>query len=66
MKPAEIRGALVTREITNAEIARELGITPTMVGYVIRGKKKTLYIRQAMARRLNLPITDLWPDEQDT
>ena len=63
MKPAEIRGALVAREITNAEIARECGVTPTMISYVIKGKRKTFRIRLAIARRLNATVADIWPDE---
>ncbi len=63
MKPAEIRGALVTLEITNVEIADECKVTPTMVGYVIKGKRRPLYIRKVIARRLGKAITDLWPDE---
>jgi lambda repressor-like predicted transcriptional regulator len=63
MKPAEIRGTLVTREITNTEIARECGVSPTMVGHVIKGKRKPLHIRLAIARRLGMDIRDIWPEE---
>jgi predicted transcriptional regulator len=63
MKPAEIRGALVAREITNRAIARECKVTPTMISYVIKGKRKPLYIREAIAHRLDLDVRDIWLDE---
>jgi transcriptional regulator with XRE-family HTH domain len=62
-KKRYIRSLLILQGIEIADIAADVGVTPTMVGNTIAGKRKSIRVRKAVAEALGVPITDLWPEE---
>lgn len=61
MKPQRIRALMVAKQITNIEIARELGVTPVSVHGVIYGKWTSRRIAEAIARKLGMPLEKVFP-----
>jgi transcriptional regulator with XRE-family HTH domain len=62
-----IRALLVLHNINQSELARNIGISQTLVNAVITGrrrgvKRKGRVVRQAVADALGLKIEELWPD----
>lgn len=60
MTSKEIRKALIDADLTAAEIARRIDITPTGVSHVIHGRRKSRWIREAIALALDMPYSVLW------
>jgi lambda repressor-like predicted transcriptional regulator len=58
-----IKSQLILQGIEIQDIAKDVGVSPTMVGFVVAGKRKSLRVRKAIARKLRMDITDIWPDE---
>jgi hypothetical protein len=56
----EIKIALIKRDITGAEIARRHSVTKEAVYHTIAGRRKSPYLRQAIADELNIPYKKLW------
>jgi len=46
------------------QIADQLGVTHGFVSQVIHGVRTTKYVREAISKAVNKPVSDLWPDEQ--
>jgi lambda repressor-like predicted transcriptional regulator len=61
MHPADIQAHLKKAAVTQAEIARSLGVTPTSVSSVIHGRYRSDRIRLAISRAIGHPISQLWP-----
>ena len=61
MEPIEIKIALMRRGITQTEIARRRGVTPTHVYRVIHGGVSNP-VRREIAAAINKDVTELWPE----
>ncbi|WP_306548064.1 helix-turn-helix domain-containing protein [Desulfobulbus sp.] len=64
MKANEIRAELLRRNITVKSVAEALGIKHPSVSQVIYGVKRTQYIREYIASKVNKPVSDLWPEQE--
>jgi predicted transcriptional regulator len=62
MTPNKIRALLVERGIRQAEIAKELGVTPPAVCAVLNGHWRSPRVEAHIAKRLGIPQEKLWPD----
>lgn len=56
-----IKILLMNAGITAADIARECNVHRSFVTHVIAGRVKTKRIRTAIAKRLQVPLAELWP-----
>lgn len=56
----KIRARLLMKDITLAEIARDLGVSRTWVSLVVNGHKKSRRIQAAIASALGVPYESLW------
>lgn len=61
MHPADIQSALKKADVTQADIARRLGVTPTAVYHVLHGKFRSQRIAKAISQVVGKPIATLWP-----
>jgi lambda repressor-like predicted transcriptional regulator len=61
LTPQEIRAALLIKGITQASIAKKLGVTESLVSMVVHGKEKNSEIRKAIAKAVGKPIREIWP-----
>lgn len=61
MPPKEIRIALMRAEVTQATIARSLGVSITMVNHVIEGNSISHRVRRAIADATGIHISRIWP-----
>jgi hypothetical protein len=50
------KAALVLREITIADIARDLGVTYQHVWLVVVGRRRSARVEQAIAERIEEPV----------
>lgn len=57
------RFALMEHGFTYSAAATRLGVTRQMVFHVVRGNCRTPWLREALARLVNRPVAELWPDE---
>jgi len=63
MTPNEIKGAMLMRGITQSEVAKVHCCGQTRVSNVINGRSANLQIRIAIAEAIDMPITEIFPDE---
>lgn len=61
--PLDIRHRLLDLNLPAAELARQLGATPSSVNMVIRWRRRTPWIRRGIAQKLNIPYVILWGEE---
>lgn len=59
--PEEIRVEMIRKNVTQVEIARELGVNPATVSRVIDGLITSDRIRRAIARKIGIDVRFLWP-----
>lgn len=64
-RATRIKILLLERGLTQAEIARSIGVSRAHVGQVINGQKQNPKLRRQIAKILDLPAEDLWQDRQD-
>lgn len=57
-----IRAEMVRAGVSNAQIAREEQVSTEYVYYVLAQKRFGYRIRRAIARAVNVPVENLWPD----
>lgn len=60
----KIKIELLKRGTSGAEIGRKLGVSRHAVYHVIAGRNKTPKIRKAIARALDMGVSDLWPNSE--
>ncbi len=58
----EIKKALLDAHVKQVQIARKLGIAKQYVHSVIKGQRRTAYVRKAIAKAAGKRIEDLWPE----
>lgn len=56
----EIKKALIDADIKQIDIARKLGITRQYVHVVIKGHRRTAYVRKAIAKAVGRRVDELW------
>ena len=55
-----IRALLALNNIRQIDIVKKYNIHPTAISQVLSGKRRTLVVRQCIAKELNVDFTDLW------
>jgi lambda repressor-like predicted transcriptional regulator len=64
MKTEQIRIELfkVKDKKPMAQIARETGVSPTMVHFVVRRERRSRHVMEAIAHAINKPVEQVWPE----
>lgn len=62
MNPIEIKIALMHAGVTQAEIARQCGVTPTQVHRVIFKGTVSDHVRRAIAKTIGKDVKTIWPE----
>ncbi len=62
MTPTNIKIMLLQRGLTISGIARDRKIPRSLVSMVVHGKKRTPYVRRAIAEELGIPYLILWEE----
>jgi len=57
-----IRAEMVRNGITNRKIAKQEEVRPNYVYMVLAGLRTGYRIRRAIAKAVNIPVEQLWPD----
>jgi hypothetical protein len=60
--PPLITALMKANKVTNVQVAKEEGVTPMYVSFVINDKRVGYRIRRAIARKCHVPVEVLWPD----
>lgn len=60
--PNQIRARMVLLGITVVSVAKPLLVCPEAVTMVIHNKRRSPYIRQAIADAIGVPVTEIWPE----
>ncbi|HEX3048676.1 MAG TPA: helix-turn-helix domain-containing protein [Bacillota bacterium] len=58
--PSEIKAALILKGITQASIAKKLGVSSSLVSMVIHGTEKSKKVRREIAGILGKSVRDIW------
>jgi lambda repressor-like predicted transcriptional regulator len=61
MTPLEIKIEILKTGVNQNQIAKKVGVTPTLVSQVIYGIRPTRYVREAIAEVIGKPVEELWP-----
>lgn len=61
MHPAMIKAHLAMKGTSQAQIARDLGVSEAQISYAINGKPGYLTTRKIIAEILGMSPSDLWP-----
>ena len=61
MTPKDIKIQMIRVDITPAEVARQLNVTPQAVSQVIYGKTVSSRIQAAVAMAVGRPVCEMWP-----
>jgi transcriptional regulator with XRE-family HTH domain len=64
VKGMVVKIALLRNNLNQTELAKRLGLTLSQVNMVINGKRKTRWIRRAIAKELKMSENDLFPTEE--
>lgn len=56
---------MLRKGITQAEIARRLGVSGATVSLVVSGRMRSRRVEQAISEALGLPRELLWPDRRE-
>jgi len=51
-KKIELKLALIKKDMTQAELAKKLGVTPEYISYIIGGIRELSYLKQIEAARI--------------
>ncbi|MDH4319920.1 MAG: helix-turn-helix domain-containing protein [Desulfobulbaceae bacterium] len=57
----KIRSWIVLAGVTQTAIAESIGVKPSSVNDVIAGRRKTKRIREAIAKAIKMPVSEIWP-----
>ena len=63
MNSKEILKLLIDRDVTAADIARDISCTRQMVHRVIKGELETPWVRRELAGRLGMTYRGMWGGE---
>lgn len=59
----KIKIELLKKGIAGAEIARRCGVTRAAIYHVIEGRVRSHRLRSAIAKAIEIPLKELWPDD---
>lgn len=59
----DIRRLMKENNVKGKDIAKELGVSSANVSKVIHGVPVSSRIREAIASKLQKPVSDLWPED---
>lgn len=62
MKPHDIHALLIRKQITQSQLAKELGCTVQAVNGVVKGHWTSVRVCKHIADRLGKDVKRLWPD----
>lgn len=65
LKPTQIRGMLMTKGYSYADIARELGVSRQSVRSVATGLIRSARIERRISQILEMDTSDIWPPVVD-
>ena len=60
MTANEIKKALIDAGVTQAEVARDVGLSKQLVGEVIRGNRRNARIESAVAAAIQKPVDEVF------
>ena len=61
MKPNEIRGHLLLKNVKSGDIAKKIGVSDAAVSMVIGGTAVSARISAEIARVIGKPVSEIWP-----
>ena len=61
----KIRATMMENGVALKQIAAQESVTESYVTFVVTGRRVGHRIRKAIAAACGVPVTDLWPDEED-
>lgn len=61
MRPDDIRIALIRSGISQAKLARENGVSPTMINRIVLGLSVSDRVQRAIAGALGIDVKRIWP-----
>jgi lambda repressor-like predicted transcriptional regulator len=61
MHPLDIQAAIKKTGINQKELAEKLSVSNALISRVIKGKAKSQRVQDYIAKRINKPVSDLWP-----
>jgi lambda repressor-like predicted transcriptional regulator len=64
MTAREIKAALILKGVTQTAIAKEAGISQTLVNLTIQGVERNRKARNGISKALGIPIHEIWPDNK--
>ncbi len=60
---AKVKHAFIDRNLSLRQLARRLGISPTLLSFILAGKEKGHRHRPKIARALGLSVNEIFSDE---
>ena len=60
MRGNVVKIEILRRDLTQKELARRLGVSLPQINMVVNGKRRTLWIRRAIAEELGMKVEDLF------
>ena len=61
MKPHEIRGYMLLKNVSSADVAKKFGVSRAAVHQVINGEAVSARISAEIARIIGKPVSEIWP-----
>lgn len=61
-KVKKIKTLMLLKGIKGVQLARELGVHPTLIYHIVNGRKKSRRVAEYIAQRLNVPYKDLFAE----
>lgn len=56
---------LIDLEINQADIGRDIGLSTQKINDIVAGRRKMIWARNKIARRVKMKVEYLWPDPVD-
>ena len=60
----KIQKAMIDKDLTAAGIGRTIGCTRSNVQHTIMGRSKSIKVREAISRALEIPYENLWGEDK--
>jgi hypothetical protein len=59
-EPFNVQALLILKNIRQKDLAKKYFIHPSVLNRVIKGRRKTHHVRQAIANELNMGFQEVW------
>jgi lambda repressor-like predicted transcriptional regulator len=66
MNPLDIQAAIKKTGINQRKLASKLGVSESLISMVIKGTAKSQRVQDYIATRLDMTVSDVWPDKPFT